>query len=342
MAYVAGSWLRVARPQKGNISPVPSPSESCRLYTQLKWQRRLRHGAPRSNQRLGSGSGAEPPPPQATQAISRKSSSHNSAVFLSLSIHFSEEPQSFTYSVLVVGIRVAGDSGRLGAGARGGRGGTECQVIDPERKRTSCDSYPACWRSCTALTVRSSAETARLRCRSPALACAFCFSELLPSLPSGSLQPLLSYPLDAPRWEALESLCQSLGDQYCCRHSLLLKHLDLTIFAFQWSDQAEAKGEAMKAVLFPIRETMTPESDVSIAHILAARADLSHLVPAMSKAARRGTSCAINKVLMGNVPDPGGRPNEFEAPMPSWQSRRENGGGRKAGRHCWGHKKKKK
>ncbi|XP_059522646.1 protein FAM98C isoform X3 [Myotis daubentonii] len=167
-------------------------------------------------------------------------------------------------------------------------------------------------------------------------------SELLPSLPSGSLQPLLSHPLDAPRWEALESLCQSLGDQYCCRRSLLLKRLDLTISAFHWSDRAEAQGEAMKAVLMPIRETMTPESDVSIAHILAARADLSRLVPATSKAARRGTICAINKVLMGNVPDRGGRPNELEAPMPSWQSRRENGGGWKAGRHCWGDKKKRK
>nr|KAF6289905.1 family with sequence similarity 98 member C [Pipistrellus kuhlii] len=141
---------------------------------------------------------------------------------------------------------------------------------------------------------------------------------------------------------ALESLCQSLGDQYCCRRCLLLKRLDLTISAFHWSDRAEAKGEAMKAVLIPIRETLTPESDVSIAHILAARADLSRLVPATSKAARRGTSCAINKVLMGNVPDRGGRPDELEAPMPSWQSRRDNGGGRKAGRHSWGGKKKKK
>ncbi|XP_040489868.1 protein FAM98C isoform X3 [Ursus maritimus] len=167
-------------------------------------------------------------------------------------------------------------------------------------------------------------------------------SELLPSLPPGFLQPLLSFPLDAPRWEALESLCQRLGDQYCCRRCLLLKRLDLTASSFHWSDRAEAQGEAMKAVLIPIREALTPESDVSIAHILAARADLSRLVPATSKAARRGTCCAINKVLMGNVPDRGGRPNELEAPMPSWQSRREDGGGRKAGRQNWGRKKKKK
>lgn len=52
----------------------------------------------------------------------------------------------------------------------------------------------------------------------------------------------------------------------------------------------------MKAVLIPIREALTPESDISIAHVLAARADLSRLVPATNKAARQGTSCAINKV----------------------------------------------
>lgn len=58
----------------------------------------------------------------------------------------------------------------------------------------------------------------------------------------------------------------------------------------------------MKAVLIPIREALTPESDVSIAHVLAARADLSRLVPATSKAARRGTCCAINKVGVGKGP----------------------------------------
>ncbi|XP_049642600.1 protein FAM98C [Suncus etruscus] len=157
-------------------------------------------------------------------------------------------------------------------------------------------------------------------------------SELLPSLPPESLSPLLSQPLDAPQWEALESLSQSLRDQYCCRRCLLLRRLDLTTAAFHWSDRAEAQGKAMKVVLRPLRETLTPESDISQAHVLAARADLSRLIPATSKAARRGTCCAINKVLMGSVPDRGGRPGELEAPMPSWKSRREDGGQRKFNR----------
>ncbi|XP_040590632.1 protein FAM98C isoform X2 [Mesocricetus auratus] len=142
--------------------------------------------------------------------------------------------------------------------------------------------------------------------------------------------------------EALESLSQSLTEQYRCRRCLLLKRLDLTTSAFHWGDPAEGQGEAMKAVLFPIRGPLTPESDVSVAHVLAARADLSRLVPATSVAARQGTSCAINKVLMGDVPDRGGRPDELEAPMPAWKSRREDGGRGKGGPQCWGRRKKKK
>ncbi|KAM6222856.1 protein FAM98C [Rhynchocyon petersi] len=167
-------------------------------------------------------------------------------------------------------------------------------------------------------------------------------SELLRSLPSGSIQPLLSHSLDAPRWEALELLSQTLRDQYSCRRCLLLTRMDLTTSAFHWGDRTKAQGEAMKAVLLPLREVLTTDSDVSVAHVLAARADLSRLVPATSVAARQGTSCAINKVLMGSVPDRGGRPNELEAPMPSWQSRREGRDGRRSGHQGWGRKKKKK
>lgn len=81
------------RGQGGKVLTQHHPLQrACRLYTQLKWQRRLRHGAPLTNRRLGSGSSAEPLPRQATQAILRKSGSQLFAVFLPLSIHFSRGP----------------------------------------------------------------------------------------------------------------------------------------------------------------------------------------------------------------------------------------------------------
>ncbi|XP_043850279.1 protein FAM98C isoform X2 [Dromiciops gliroides] len=122
-------------------------------------------------------------------------------------------------------------------------------------------------------------------------------SDLLPSLPPGHLDPLLTQPLDAPRW---------------------------------------SQGTAMTNVLKPLRQGLAPESGVSLAHVLASRADLSRLVPATGQTARLTTCCPINKVLMGPVPDRGGRPNDLEAPMPSWQSRREGG------HQHWGRKKKRR
>ncbi|XP_044523322.1 protein FAM98C [Gracilinanus agilis] len=161
-------------------------------------------------------------------------------------------------------------------------------------------------------------------------------SDLLPSLPPGHLDPLLTQPLDAPRWGALSTLSNYLRDQYCYRRRLMLTRLDLTASAFHWTDRAQTQGAAMTNVLKPLRQGLAPESAISLAHVLASRADLSRLVPATGQAARLATCCPINKVLMGPVPDRGGRPNELEAPMPSWQSRRE------AGHQRWGRKKKRR
>ncbi|XP_027711296.1 protein FAM98C [Vombatus ursinus] len=161
-------------------------------------------------------------------------------------------------------------------------------------------------------------------------------SDLLPSLPPGHLDPLLTQPLDVPRWEALSTLSSCLRDQYCYRRRLMLTRLDLTASAFHWTERAQTQGTAMTNVLKPLRQGLTPESEISLAHVLASRADLSRLVPASGRAARLTTCCPINKVLMGPVADRGGRPNELEAPMPSWQSRRE------AGHQRWGRKKKRR
>ncbi|XP_043850278.1 protein FAM98C isoform X1 [Dromiciops gliroides] len=161
-------------------------------------------------------------------------------------------------------------------------------------------------------------------------------SDLLPSLPPGHLDPLLTQPLDAPRWEALSTLSSCLRDQYCYRRRLMLTRLDLTASAFHWTERAQSQGTAMTNVLKPLRQGLAPESGVSLAHVLASRADLSRLVPATGQTARLTTCCPINKVLMGPVPDRGGRPNDLEAPMPSWQSRREGG------HQHWGRKKKRR
>ncbi|XP_016110029.1 protein FAM98B-like [Sinocyclocheilus grahami] len=79
----------------------------------------------------------------------------------------------------------------------------------------------------------------------------------------------------------------------------------------------------------PKRYSLSLRSSVSVAHLLAARQDICYMVKTSSGSCREKTSCAINRILMGRVPDRGGRPSEIEAPlpeMPAWQKRAEGGG----------------
>ncbi|XP_073697121.1 protein FAM98B isoform X2 [Garra rufa] len=97
-----------------------------------------------------------------------------------------------------------------------------------------------------------------------------------------------------------------------------------------------------RSALLSSMKPFTPflESSVSIAKLLATREDESRIRPV-----KAGPSTAVHKVLMGSVPDRGGRPGEIEPPMPSFTGRREGGGSqqyRKRRREFSGKKKKNK
>ncbi|XP_072120969.1 protein FAM98A isoform X1 [Mobula birostris] len=151
-------------------------------------------------------------------------------------------------------------------------------------------------------------------------------------------KPLMKKALGPLHWEKLETINQILVNEYEVRRKMLLKRMDVTIQSFGWSDRAKSQVEKLAKVYQPKRATLSPKSTISVAHLLAAREDLSKILRTSSGIIREKTACAVNKVLMGRVPDRGGRPNEIEAPppeMPPWQKRPDNvqsGGGRGGGR----------
>ncbi|KAL8219880.1 UNVERIFIED_CONTAM: hypothetical protein K2H54_035545 [Gekko kuhli] len=168
-------------------------------------------------------------------------------------------------------------------------------------------------------------------------------SGLLSVTPPEQMTPLLKTPLTSEEWKALEKIHGALRTEYRCRRCMIITRFDVTIESFHWSERAKDCGVAMSKAFRPLRETLQRESQVSLAHLLAARDDLSCIVKTSSGASRDKTSCAINKVLMaGSVPDRGGRPNEIEPSMPVWEKRREGGGDGGGGRQRWGKKGKKK
>lgn len=157
-------------------------------------------------------------------------------------------------------------------------------------------------------------------------------------------KPLLKKPMGPAHWEKIEAINQAIANEYEVRRKLLIKRLDVTVQSFGWSDRAKSQTEKLAKVYQPKRSILTPKSTVSVAHLLAARLDLSKILRTSSGSTREKTACAINKVLMGRVPDRGGRPNEIEPPppeMPPWQKRQDgpqlSAGGRGGGRGGYEH-----
>ncbi|XP_035745677.1 protein FAM98B [Egretta garzetta] len=154
---------------------------------------------------------------------------------------------------------------------------------------------------------------------------------------------LLTKPLTSDQAERLEKINDALRNEYECRRRMLMKRLDVTVQSFGWSDRAKVKTDDIARIYQPKRYALSPKSTITLAHLLAAREDLSKIIRTSSGSTRENTVCAINKVLMGRVPDRGGRPTEIEPPppeMPPWQKRQEGGGrggwGGKEEQHAFG------
>ncbi|KAM5129778.1 protein FAM98B [Mantella aurantiaca] len=154
-------------------------------------------------------------------------------------------------------------------------------------------------------------------------------TELLPKVQSNMKKTLLSVEMNAEQLESLEKINEALCKEYECRRRMLIKRLDVTVQSFGWSERAKAKTDEIARVYQPVRYSLCPKTTVTLSHLLAAREDLSRIVRTSSGSIREKTVCPVNKVLMGRVPDRGGRPSEIEPPppeMPPWQKRQDDGG----------------
>ncbi|XP_038128543.1 protein FAM98B [Cyprinodon tularosa] len=153
---------------------------------------------------------------------------------------------------------------------------------------------------------------------------------LLQDLPNGSVgKPVLKKALSSDQWEKLHDINKVLSSEYECRRRMLIKRLDVTVQSFGWSDRAKVKVDSMARAYQPKRHALQPQPSVDMAELLAAREDICNVVKTSSGSSREKTVCAVNKVLMGRVPDRGGRPSEIEPPppeMPPWQKRQDGGG----------------
>ncbi|XP_027855085.1 protein FAM98B [Xiphophorus couchianus] len=155
-------------------------------------------------------------------------------------------------------------------------------------------------------------------------------------LPGGDMtNPLLKASLSSEQWMELQKINQTLSVDYQCRRQMMIKRFQVTLESFAWGEKQKERRAALGSV--PSLVTLTGSSQVSPSLLLAAREDQSFIEPI-----KAGKSTAVYKMLMGSVPDRGGRPGEIEPPMPTWGERRTQGNrGGRGGGHQHRHQKKK-
>ncbi|CAH2098757.1 unnamed protein product [Euphydryas editha] len=146
-------------------------------------------------------------------------------------------------------------------------------------------------------------------------------------------KPLYNKALTEKDWKELETVFSDMFEEYRLRRDMLITRLECTIQSFEWSDRLKAKKDQIQSTYRPKREHLKVKPNVKFSDFLAARTTLLQVEKTSSASVRKNTQSEVNKVLIGRVPDRGGRPNEQQAPppeMPSWQQRSapsQRGGG---------------
>ncbi|XP_019855044.1 PREDICTED: protein FAM98A-like [Amphimedon queenslandica] len=169
--------------------------------------------------------------------------------------------------------------------------------------------------------------------------------EHISKAPAGFIgKPLVLQPLSAEQWGTLDRINEALLKEYSVRRQMLLTRCSVTVQSFKWSDRTKGKDESFTSVYQSKWTPLKEKAPIPIARVLAAKNDLLSIERTSSGSVRQNTVSDINKVLIGSVPDRGGRPNETRPPpeMPSFKQRTEaprekrDGGGGRGGRGSGG------
>ena len=142
--------------------------------------------------------------------------------------------------------------------------------------------------------------------------------QLVDTLPHGFLDPL--YPagsLNAGQVEKLHQLNECLREEYGMRRKMLIHRADCTLAALLTSSRTAAPATAAEAkrAIGPEREAMREDPVVTVADVFTTcKADLAALARKTSAVEERHAQATVKRVLIGAVPDRGGRAGEGRAP----------------------------
>jgi len=152
---------------------------------------------------------------------------------------------------------------------------------------------------------------------------------LISQLPSSYLgEPLIALSsLPHKHMTLLEDINIGFKQEYEQRKQVLLKRFEVTLQAFLWSSKGEDHKGDLKELLHSRSLGLTAKTDISVYTVFTARPDIVHtaLVKTSGKQASTNTHSSIKTLIIGPVPDRGGRVEERRLnAMPTFKERGNN------------------
>ncbi|PSC73625.1 FAM98A [Micractinium conductrix] len=167
--------------------------------------------------------------------------------------------------------------------------------------------------------------------------------QLLAQLPAGFFEPLLPAGLlGGEQMAKLSEVDAALRYEYALRRRMLIERVNVTLQSFLWSPRLEQKGTKAEAAAVAEAAAKHMPADPQVQTQDVFTATLADLLAILEKATsgETGITASVKSVLIGKVPDRGGRPEgrRREAEMPEWTARRvtHGGSGRGGGHHGHG------
>ncbi|KAK9840025.1 hypothetical protein WJX74_002283 [Apatococcus lobatus] len=167
--------------------------------------------------------------------------------------------------------------------------------------------------------------------------------QLLPQLPASFFEPLVSREsLSEEQVGALGELHKEMWGEYRVRRRMLMERIKVTLQSFMWAERLKDRTEAAQAqaCIDASIGGMRDEPAVSLDDVfLATQGDLVPMCSRVTSGAKGSFASLVKGVIIGSVPDRGGRTEgrAAAAAMPAWTARSGGGGGgrgsRGSGRH---------
>ena len=126
--------------------------------------------------------------------------------------------------------------------------------------------------------------------------------------------------------EILAKITKAYQDDFLLRRQMLMKRLDVTIQSFLWGEQAQGKeGEIVAAIQAQRKHLQEEPTAYTLSDAITAPVSLLH--DHSKRVTDQSGKSLVKTVIIGSVPDRGGRANEIRPKASDLGFRRGGGGG---------------